>query len=302
MFVICSLPIIVAAEAFMEAGYAVAIKDLKGCSYGARTSRSRAWIVAINLKLTGLSFSEAKQLLDEMWGTILRLEIDMLDKSEYLLEADDQWLKDTIKGMIEIEESRKEAHDLSWRTKLEKACELRGIRNSNLQIPEQHRNSPSIKSLPTREKFGLAFTLSTKPDVTSIDVSQQIDRCFYGKDDVWSTFTPGAKVIDLNENRIITGMERLMAHGVPRSLLKYEELRAHQFSDWHLRDLAGNSFVGHVFLAVLIGVLAHWPSNCAELPEEQGMELELPLESILADSMDEELAEQRLLDDLLGRA
>eukprot|EP00959_Pyramimonas_sp_CCMP1952_P424422 8889509-Pyramimonas_sp.AAC.1 len=43
-------------------------------------------------------------------------------------------------------------------------------------------------------------------------------------------------------------------------------LKKHDFSDSFMMNLAGNSFVGHCFAAVLAAVLLHWPGPAA-LPE-----------------------------------
>jgi hypothetical protein len=120
--------------------------------------------------------------------------------------------------------------------------------------------------------MALAFETITDPLATSVDVSQNAGFCYKGHDDFLPVLVPRGKVMllaeELPEVRPLSGLESLYVHGFPRSFLdlpKVEELfERHGFSDHFFKDLAGNSFQGFMFAAILLVVLLHFP----EAPED----------------------------------
>ena len=118
--------------------------------------------------------------------------------------------------------------------------------------------------------MSLGMTILIHPDATSVDVSQMPARLPMGFEDLYPTFTPKMKLIDLLRDRYIWGIERLFMHGFP--MAKLREMRAAGFSDALMADLAGNSFVGMIFAALLIGLLLYLPDDALKtlsLPESE---------------------------------
>ena len=70
---------------------------------------------------------------------------------------------------------------------------------------------------------------------------------------------------------MITGLEAMLLQGWPRKLLPPEKLREHKITDSTLMDLAGNSFTGPVFGAVLLGVLTYFPVGCLDQPSVEAV-------------------------------
>ena len=126
--------------------------------------------------------------------------------------------------------------------------------------------SPWYETLAYREKMGLSYTWMTESSPQTlfcIDVSQTIGRMFTGHDKRFPTLTPGLKTMIIDESigqpRLLTGKEALHIHGFPYKILDHLLAAADAPTDTVMKDLAGNSFVGHCFVAVFISVLAHCP-------------------------------------------
>eukprot|EP00969_Alexandrium_andersonii_P170146 7522896-Alexandrium_andersonii.AAC.1 len=88
--------------------------------------------------------------------------------------------------------------------------------------------------------------------LTSVDVTQQADRCFLGWDGMLPTVTPGAKVwltsagdAGPDRPRVMTGREALAAQAFPVEQLSSDVLAAafgESPTDGLMQDLAGNAF------------------------------------------------------------
>ena len=102
----------------------------------------------------------------------------------------------------------------------------------------------------------LSYALLTEPNSTAVDISQQAGRTPVGRDGLLPTICTSAKLYMTEQKRILTGMELLMLHGMPRRLLDHGE-----YADNLMKDLAGNSFLAGAVMAVLISIYLHIPAE-----------------------------------------
>lgn len=155
--------------------------------------------------------------------------------------------------------------DNTWLQTHKKVMEASGIRYREMTVPKDLQSNVWYNLLPLREQqvVGYYLTTDTEHTITSIDVSQRIDRAFIGKHGLCPTVTPGMKTYLVEQCRLLTGLDSMLLQGYPRAVLD-EMLKCRDApSDPCLRELAGNAFAVPVLCAVLIGVLAHLP----ELPD-----------------------------------
>ena len=83
----------------------------------------------------------------------------------------------------------------------------------------------------------------------------------------------------------ITGLECLALQGFPLEHLDEDKLSSLDFTDAKLKDLAGNSFPAHVFMAVLLGFLTFCPAALLRpgVAEQSGKEFVASVNEILDD-------------------
>ena len=97
---------------------------------------------------------------------------------------------------------------------------------------------------------------------TAVDVSQTIGRLYVSNDDILPCITPVCHMLLLNaepEMRRLLGTEALMLHGASLKWIESHRHEGEEFDDQFLMDLAGNSFVGQVFAAVLLSIFVEGP-------------------------------------------
>ena len=77
----------------------------------------------------------------------------------------------------------------------------------------------------------------------------------------YGTFTPNSKLYDVERQRFISGAERLAGHGFDIDwLIAQRTKEGEKCSDHFFSQLAGNSFAGNVYAAVLVSLLAFLPA------------------------------------------
>lgn len=101
--------------------------------------------------------------------------------------------------------------------------------------------------------------------------------------------------------RILTGLEMLMLHGMPRGLLEHPQVAAVS-TDALMKDLAGNSFLAGAVLLMLITTLLHIPADVllAQAQEEVEEEVDELADQKPADALELEPAAQDFLHKLLA--
>ena len=111
--------------------------------------------------------------------------------------------------------------------------------------------------------MNLGYHLAMDTAVTSVDCYQSPGRCLVGKNNMVSTIVPGSRIWSVARRRPITGLECLLIHGFSPEFFDSAPLERAGVSDELMKDLAGNSVVGHCYAAVLVGIIAHWPTHAA---------------------------------------
>ena len=140
----------------------------------------------------------------------------------------------------------------------------KGVSWAQLRAPPSTEESAWFQLCPQREKDIIAFALTHKPDLTSVDCSQRIDRCTMTVKGILPTITPKAKYFlgrfpgmgGRRLNRFILGVESLAFQGFPVELLART---AANTSDRQYQDLAGNAFPSTCLLAIMLAMLVHVP-------------------------------------------
>ena len=82
-------------------------------------------------------------------------------------------------------------------------------------------------------------------------------------------------LLDQSVVRHLLGAEALQLHGASSTWINSHECEGTHFDERFLLDLAGNSFVGHVFAAVLLGVLTEGPLRQVSPAMDQQASLDL---------------------------
>ena len=105
-----------------------------------------------------------------------------------------------------------------------------------------------------------ALNLALRP-AAKVDLNRSLKQNAACTDeDLFNTILPNQRVYDLTVNRLFLGIEALAAHGFDfKYLQEAETSKGESYEDQFMQELAGNSFVGAVYAAVLIGVLTEMP-------------------------------------------
>ena len=105
------------------------------------------------------------------------------------------------------------------------------------------------------------YYASIDQDITTLDCSQSPGRCFVGNNNVVSTIVPNSRVWYYAKRRPILGLECLLIHGFSPSFFDPTILEQAAVTDELMKDLAGNSKAGHCFAALLLAIIARWPTQ-----------------------------------------
>jgi len=244
------------------------LKIMNSVEWGGGEKRIRAWIVAIEIEKSGLDREAAMDFLKNTDNMLKKFHDPKttLDFHKIMLKAKDKYVMETLKRMqaAKAESDQKaepEVEDPVWRSQVNQILVNKNLSASQIQVPDHVRSSPWHAVLPMREKATIGLNLAVYPTATSFDVSQMPVRCFIGCDNVLNTVATGAHIWDVKGNRLILGRELLNGHGFPYHLTDLEVLDAAELNDRHLCELAGNSFAGNIFAAILIAVLTFFPHD-----------------------------------------
>mmetsp|Transcript_6135 Transcript_6135/g.15729 ORF Transcript_6135/g.15729 Transcript_6135/m.15729 type:complete len:538 (+) Transcript_6135:43-1656(+) len=233
-------------ESLAAMGWVAETVRIESNKSGARTTRSRAWILAFSCERCQMSAPAARALIQKMVADIQQLQIDMLPLDDFLLDDCDDYVESYFESAVDKQEGSRDTpqQDTKWQASFLKALEKKHMVWSDCVVPKSLSSSKWHSSLSPREKATLAFEIKADPELTSVDVSQSAGWCGRGHDDVLQVLIPRHKTVLLGRRRQLLGIESLMLHGYPRGFLKWDQLAQGSFNDKSLKDLAGNSFQG----------------------------------------------------------
>ena len=182
-----------------------------------------------------------------------------------LLPEDDPWLVHEFQRRAQMAaDATSEKKDTKWQEHFLAQMEKHHLSWSNVVAPGGHKNSDWFGLLSEAQQMCIGFYLATDPTATSIDCGQSVGRAFVSNDDFLKTIIPASVIYLVKQRRPLLGMECLKVHGMPDRCFDMQRLQQENISDSLLKDLAGNSKVAGCIAAVLLAMLAHWPTATAK--------------------------------------
>ena len=275
-------------DAMLQIGYVSEVFALCAEKYRSPARRARAWIIALNLKVCGISSDEAKRLIQLMMQTIARLECGGMDFHDMMLSNTHVVVQKELRAR-QRKGAALESHP--WEQKFGVYVRKHGLDICDCYPPASVRGFPWFACIPPRGQATLGYVMHLHPDWTVVDWAQDVGRPYWSEDTTMYTLVPTSQPFVRKFNRPILGCEALMMQGVPNHfLLQQLACEDDKLTDRCLRDMAGNAYAGATFLAVLIGVLTHLP------PHAHIIEQILSMQQVPA----HEVAEAPELDDILS--
>ena len=251
-------------ESLNEIGFVALIKFLDAPKGGSRANRKRAWIIALNPGLLGMTVMEARDaltLMAQFLDKICCLKKPMQKTTDYLLKNDHAWIKRRLKSREDHKGAAaksSKSSDGNWAEYTGEALEAENIQWSTLELPAG-QEGPWFDALPDRLKVSLKYNFFTHPDGTSFDLYQKIQRVFVGKNEILTAIVAGSEIWLPRVARLLTGWELLRYQGCPAEVLDMKMLDSCGITDAVMKDLAGNMFNMYSFLPVLLAVLTCLP-------------------------------------------
>ena len=179
---------------------------------GSRTRRNRAWVIAVNPHVAGMSEQQADKLLESVLGTLNKL---LLKPSEvpfpeewYLLEDDHAY-----HAQVQADKRTREESSSDWLGAFQKLLFDEQIMMRNVVLPESL--SPQFGKLKRREQLCVGYSLYKKPNATSCDMSQTLGRGSIGTDDIFPTICSSSKFWHMKRKRVITGVSMMTQMTIP---------------------------------------------------------------------------------------
>ena len=209
-------------ECFNAIGYVCDVCIIKSHEKGARTTRKRAWIVALCMDACGCSYSQGKALIHEIFSVVELMEVEPVKLDSVLLPHDHPYISGKFYESTKSAKRGEGGGSGDWRVKLRMALEANGIRWSELQVPEEHRAAQHYDLLCERDRLTLAHCMLTKPGASGYDISQQAGRCPTYEEGMFGCLTPGAKIWWTERKGLITGLEMMKVHGFPDKVFEPE--------------------------------------------------------------------------------
>ena len=184
------------AEAARAAGYELCTRLLDAQAFMLPQRRKRAWTVLLQKEALGLSSAESQRVLHAIFQTVEKLKTRPIAAKKLLLKTGD--------GALEAELCRRQVNQ--WVAKHSEGNEFesyqelhqafmsrKGVSWAQLRALPSTEESAWFQLSPQREKDIIAFAMKHKPDLTSVDCSQRIDRCAMTVKGILPTITPHAK-------------------------------------------------------------------------------------------------------------
>ena len=179
------------AEAARAAGYELCTRLLDAQEFMLPQRRKRAWTVLLQKEALGLSSAESQRVLHAIFQTVEKLQTRPIAAKKLLLKTGD--------GALEAELRRRQVnqcegnHFESYQELHQAFMSSKGVSWAQLRAPPSTEMSAWFQLCPQREKEIIAFAMTYKPDLTSVDCSQRIDRCTMTVKGILPTITPNAK-------------------------------------------------------------------------------------------------------------
>ena len=261
--------------------YSVSQRTLISSKFALPQQRKRVFFLCVHHESFGLTAASGQALVDRILDNTSNFEVPcgtMLD-SDLILEGDDQLVQAELERRQEqLAPASKGPKDLEllWPREHAAFFQTKGLSWKDMEASEELVANPWYQCLPRRYKEVLDYQLwrmanppaadsdnaGAEATVTSLDLSQSINRTTRGYDGIFQTITPKAMMWlptpASGPARCLLGFEAMTLQGFPAGVLR--EAPAQEFSDSQLADLAGNAFSGTVFGCILISLLAELPS------------------------------------------
>lgn len=268
-------------DAFTQRGWVIQTRFIQGLDYGSIASRGRTWIIGLNMKRTGLNSNRATGLLNLMFATVERMGIKRgtFSEEDFMLSDKSDIVKSELrrcaaKKAAKKDDDKQSDKSESWSSQFHCLLQNAGVTWSQCCLRPPASDSQWVQLLPQREQLAIGYSCVNVPNLTYVDTSQTIGRGFTSDNAEIPCLRPGARMCVMQRKPIrwILGYEMLLIHGATRPWLddRLKDKKARErFSDSFLADLAGNSWVGQVFWAVLAAVLTHAPAHSALAPPQE---------------------------------
>jgi len=170
------------------------IISLTGTDHGASTKRKRGFALAIEIRESGITESDARERLKGMQTTITTvLKIPQCSPfEELMLSDDDDYLAKVYEATVE--KTKKPKADTDWQGKFVQMLHGKGLTWAQVIAPKATQESDWYPHLPEREKMNLGFAMALHPDVRSVELSQMPGVGSCSRDDATNALLPNSKV------------------------------------------------------------------------------------------------------------
>ena len=225
--------------------------------------RKRVYFILLNLAKCRLTLSEGKALLVKIVATINSFEADRIPIKDTLLPRRAKRVRMELdECKLAAKERAPSAGEVRWPEQHLTEMHRKGLSHSSL-ADEGLSCNDWFQTLPEREQSVIKFKRQATPNAYSFDSSQSIDRATCSSNDdqvettLISTLLTGSSVWLNNEARLLLGWEACLLQCIPCPALP----GAAHTSRKKLIAIAGDAFCGASYMQVLLGLMAHIPTD-----------------------------------------
>ena len=252
-------------SAFAEQHYALSLRSYNTSDYRLPQRRKRLFIVCVHGPANNLSMEAARRICVDTLKRAVSLDHVCLPLDDFCLPNDHKLVQAELERSVAARTGNRD--DTNWSVLHNKMWAEAGF-SWNQRCPTRELLlNPWFRTLPDREKEVLVFKKATVSDLTTVDISQRIDRAGCGVQGKTQTLTPrmstwlaggwSKRKKNPPGERQLLGFEAMQLQGFPQDrLLKVID----RITDPQLKDLAGNAFSGTIFAALYIGLMGHLPA------------------------------------------
>ena len=274
-------------------GYVGETAFLDASKFGAATARKRTWILALHCDKLHIDAGKARSILKKMMLFIGTLRLEAMPLNNFLLKDSEPWAEAVYEHLVQVQshaptkgQPQPPKKGEKWARDLKKLLKKKGIAWSKCKPPKTVVDGRWYATLPARDRMVLGYETLVNPNVQCINVAQNPGWATKGYAGILPCILPKGKLYMVkpphgHEPRPIFGKESLMLHGFPKSFFDDKCLKEFDLSDTFLKDLAGNSFQGFVFAAVLMSLLSNLPVKPHQDEEQLDEEQSHPAENII---------------------
>ena len=177
--------------------------------------RSRAFFILIHCDSFGITLQEGCRVTSEMVTTLRNLvpklqkkKSQNSDMKSFLLNPNDEYLVTELARREKAMSTKPQTE--AWKTTHKTFMMKKGLTTKDCILPWDVYASAWVRTLTERDRECLVLALAVHgadASVSSIDVSQHVDRVFAGRDNVTPTLVPNSKLWMLSEQRPLLGWE-----------------------------------------------------------------------------------------------